>query len=230
MGFSSARLKPPSFGSASSRRWTVVASRPVLSARRLAARPVGAQSASLGPSAATIFRMELTSVVLPTPGPPVITRTLEPSARRTASRWLSARVRPVFSSTQGIARSASMAGQGGVPAAKRRSRSAISRSARCRPERNTHRCPSSVSATTSPASSSRPSAVCTRSSGTSSSPRVSAMSCSSGRPQCPSSMASASAKETPARTRIMAVRSMPSFSAMRSAVRKPMPRMSRASR
>ena len=83
--------------------------------------------------------MELTSVVLPTPGPPVMTSTLEASARRTASRWLSARVRPVFSSTQGIALSASIAGQGGAPAAKRSSRSAISRSARCRPARKTQR-------------------------------------------------------------------------------------------
>ena len=58
-----------------------------------------------------------------------------------------------------MARSASIAGQGGAPAARRRSRSAISRSARCRPARKTQRCPSSVSATTSPASSSRPSAV-----------------------------------------------------------------------
>jgi hypothetical protein len=45
-----------------------------------------------------------------------------------------------------------------------------------------------------------------------------------------SSMASASAKEMPARTRIIAVRSMPSLDAIWSAVRKPMPRMSRASR
>ena len=118
----------------------------------VAAQPVGAQSASLGPLAARIFRIELTSVVLPTPGPPVMTSALERSARRTAAFWLSASVRPVFPSTHGIARSGSIADQGGAPAAKRRSRSAISRSARCRPERNTHRCPSSASATTSPAS------------------------------------------------------------------------------
>ena len=43
-----------------------------------------------------------------------------------------------------MARSASIAGQGGAPAAKRRSRSAISRSARCRPARKTQRCPSSA--------------------------------------------------------------------------------------
>jgi hypothetical protein len=38
------RLKPPVLGSVSSRRWIVFASSPVLSARRFAARPVGAQS------------------------------------------------------------------------------------------------------------------------------------------------------------------------------------------
>jgi hypothetical protein len=42
--------------------------------------------------------------------------------------------------------------------------------------------------------------------------------------------ASASAKEMPARTRISAVFSMPSFAAIWSAVRKRMPRMSRAKR
>jgi hypothetical protein len=48
-------------------------------------------------------------------------------------------------------------------------------------------------------------------------------------PQCPSSIASVSAYEMPARTRIMAVFSTPSFMAIASAVLKPMPRMSRAS-
>ena len=47
--------------------------------------------------------MELTRVVLPTPGPPVMTSTLEASARRSASCWLSASVRPVLPSTQGMA-------------------------------------------------------------------------------------------------------------------------------
>jgi CheY-like chemotaxis protein len=59
---------------------------------------------------------------------------------------------------------------------------------------------------------------------------VRARSSSCGRPQWPSSIASASANEMPARTRISAVFSMPSFAAIWSAVRKPMPRMSRARR
>ena len=51
---------------------------------RLAARPVGAQSESLIPFAESMRRMSLTMVVLPTPGPPVMTSTLEISASRIA--------------------------------------------------------------------------------------------------------------------------------------------------
>src|SRR6267143_604953 len=68
--------------------------------------------------------------VLPTPGPPVITSTLETRATRTASRWLSASASFVRCSTQGMALSASIAGQGGFPSASALSFSAISRSAR----------------------------------------------------------------------------------------------------
>jgi hypothetical protein len=74
---------------------------PVLSDRRLAAGPVGAQSAISTVFASRILRMELTRVVLPTPGPPVITSTLEARAMRTASRWLSASASFVRCSTQG---------------------------------------------------------------------------------------------------------------------------------
>ena len=38
-----------------------------------------------------------------TPGPPVMTRTFDRSASRTASRWLSARVTPALLSTHGMA-------------------------------------------------------------------------------------------------------------------------------
>src|SRR5262245_22828468 len=60
---------------------------------------------------------EFTSVVLPTPGPPVITVTLARSATRTAAFWLSASVSFVRFSTQGIALSTSITGQGGFAAA-----------------------------------------------------------------------------------------------------------------
>ena len=66
-GLSSPRLKPPPLGSTSSSRWIVLASKPVASVMRLAARPVGAHSRISVPLAARIRRMALTMVVLPTP-------------------------------------------------------------------------------------------------------------------------------------------------------------------
>src|SRR5271166_98732 len=53
----------------------------------LTAEQIGAQSAMVMALAARIFSRELTSVVLPTPGPPVMTSTFEARATRTASRW-----------------------------------------------------------------------------------------------------------------------------------------------
>jgi hypothetical protein len=76
-----------------------------------------------------ILRIELTSVVLPTPGPPVITATLEISAVLSARLWLSASASPVRASTQGIALSASIRGRGGFRPASALSFPAISRSA-----------------------------------------------------------------------------------------------------
>src|SRR3984957_15370002 len=95
-GSVSQRLKPPLRGSASSKRWMVLAANPVLSAKRLAARPVGAHSATATAFAHRILRMELTRVVFPTPGPPVTTSSLLASANATAARWLSARPPPHF--------------------------------------------------------------------------------------------------------------------------------------
>ncbi len=129
-GCSSPRLKPPVFGSASSSRWMVRPSSPVLSVSRLAARPVGAHSATCTPLAPSTFRMEFTRVVLPTPGPPVITSTLLRTARVSASIWLGASWRPVLPSTQGIALATSIAGQGGWSDESRRSCSAITCSER----------------------------------------------------------------------------------------------------
>ena len=128
-GASSVRRKAPVLGSVSRSRWIVFASNPVLSERRLAARPVGAPSAIETFLAIRILRIELTSVVLPTPGPPVITRTLETSAVRSAWLWLSASASLVRVSTQGMALSASIDGQGGFLLASAVSFAAISRSA-----------------------------------------------------------------------------------------------------
>ena len=79
--------------------------------------------------ATRILRIELTSVVLPTPGPPVITSTLEWSAVRSAWLWLSASTNLVRAATQAIALPASIDGQGGRPPASALSLPAISRSA-----------------------------------------------------------------------------------------------------
>src|SRR5262249_55814856 len=81
-GASSVRRKAPVLGSVSSRRWMVFASSPVLSDRRLAARPVGAQSAIAAGLAPKNFRSEVTSGVLPTPGPPGKTPPLHPHRTR----------------------------------------------------------------------------------------------------------------------------------------------------
>src|SRR6516225_9001350 len=88
----------------------VFASNPVASVMRLAARPVGAQSRSSVPLAARIRKTALIIVVLPTPGPPVITTTLDFSASRMAVTWLSARLSPTCFSTQGSALSGSIEG------------------------------------------------------------------------------------------------------------------------
>src|SRR6202030_3863557 len=90
-------------GSTSSSRWMVLASKPVASVMRLAARPVGAHSRRLVLLAARMRRIALTMVVLPTPGPPVMTRTLEISASRIAATWLSARASPIRCSIHGNA-------------------------------------------------------------------------------------------------------------------------------
>src|SRR5262245_34063065 len=166
---------------------------PVASLMRLAARPVGAQSKSLTPLAARMRRIALTMVVLPTPGPPVMTRTLDMSASRIAATWLSARIIPMRFSTHGNALSGSIHGQGSVPFTSRVSRSAMLHSARCRPARNTQGISPIRSAMTVPSVNSRSSAVRTSSPGTSSSFSASGTSSSVGSPQWPSSMASVSA-------------------------------------
>ncbi len=107
----------------------VLASIPVLYERRLAARHVGAASATVMPFTTKMRRMAFTRVVLPTPGPPVITMTFDDSAFLTASLWLAARVTPSFRSTHGMAFSKSISGQAGWPVANAYSRSATTLSA-----------------------------------------------------------------------------------------------------
>ena len=64
----------------------VAASRPVSSPMRLAARPVGAVSSVLMPSASKSASMARTVVVLPVPGPPVRAITRLRAARAMAAR------------------------------------------------------------------------------------------------------------------------------------------------
>ena len=56
--------------------------------------------------------MAFTMVVLPTPGPPVMTSTLDISASRIAATWLSASASPMCFSTHGKALSGSIQGHG----------------------------------------------------------------------------------------------------------------------
>ena len=109
-GLDSLRVKRPVPGSISSRRWIVFASKPVVSVSRFAARPVGAHSRHFTPLARRIIRMEFTSVVLPTPGPPVMTTTRFARTVFSASRWLGASVLPVCCSHHATAFSKSIGG------------------------------------------------------------------------------------------------------------------------
>ena len=94
-GFSALRLKcGPPIGEYSSSRCSVIASAPVASLSRLAARPVGEASRNFSlrcwRAMITVRRL----VVFPVPGPPVSTLTLLVSAIRTASCCLAVRSIP----------------------------------------------------------------------------------------------------------------------------------------
>ena len=91
----SLRVNLPVPGSISSRRWIVFASMPVVSVSLFAARPVGAHCRHFTFFALRIVRMELTNVVFPTPGPPVMITTRFSRTVFSASRWLGASVLPV---------------------------------------------------------------------------------------------------------------------------------------
>ena len=81
------------------------------------------------PFAARMRRMALTMVVLPTPGPPVMTSTLDISASWIAATWLSAKGQDRYAPRTPRQRtlSGSIQGQGSVPFASRISRSAMVR-------------------------------------------------------------------------------------------------------
>src|SRR5438552_8894879 len=89
-----------------------------VSVSRFAARPVGAHSMHFTPLARSNIRIEFTSVVLPTPGPPVLSRTRLPRTVFSASRWLGASVLPVRCSHHAPAFSYSIGGYIGYASAR----------------------------------------------------------------------------------------------------------------
>ena len=209
----------------------VLASNPVASVIRLAARPVGAQSSSLTPLAARMRRIELTIVVLPTPGPPVITSTLDRSARRIAvhlalgerqagllldpgHRLVGVDIGPGQLAVRPALQPLGDDLLGPVEPGQKDARGLADRVGddgalgQFEVERGQDQILGDLEQAR---------------------PRAAAVRQSAGRNGLRRSLRSARS-EMPARTRIMAVFSMPSFMAIASAVLKPMPRMSRASR
>ena len=85
----------------------VRASHPVASFSRLAARPVGAARSTRADARSKIFSTALTMVVLPVPGPPVMTITLWSRAACRAWVWLSESRSSRCACTQATARPAS---------------------------------------------------------------------------------------------------------------------------
>ncbi len=190
MRFSRPREKAPNSGSISSRRWIVFASMPVCSVMRLAARPVGAASVTETSWRVSSLRMVSSSVVLPTPGPPVITETLAARMVASASRCDGASAFPVRASTRGTSLARSILPQGGAPLARSRSRSPMIVSARCRSFRKRCGSPPMVSATRLRAATSASAACSIGPTSPSRRRAASATASSRGSPVWPSSRAS----------------------------------------
>ena len=95
-GCLSFRVNLPVAGFTSSSRWIVLASMPVVSNRRFAARPVGAHNRHLTFLALKTGRIAFARVVLPTPGPPVMMSDRLVSACLSAACWLGASSLPTF--------------------------------------------------------------------------------------------------------------------------------------
>ncbi len=174
--------------------------------------------------------MERTTVVFPTPGPPVMTVTLPLIVAATADRWEFESANPVRHSTQGMARSGSIMPQAGRFSRSRRTAAAIPCSARCKGVRKRA---GRVSMGSSTRFSSWTSArIACSMIGAGISRRVTACSASTSRKaaQWPLPAISWRQCRTPAWARIRESGAMPSRWAMASAVLKPMPWMSKASR
>ena len=132
----SRRAKPTVTGSTSSRRWMVFASGPAASLRRLAARPVGAHRGD----GCALHADDLEERIHQRGFSNARTASDDHHLRRVPASMRGVGFRQVGgrSASRPTARpSGSIQGQGSVPFARRISRSAMVRSARCRPARNT---------------------------------------------------------------------------------------------
>ena len=192
----------------------VLASRPVASPSRFAARPVGAQSRHLIFLARKISSSELSSVVLPTPGPPVMMRTRLWLATLIASFWLTASSRPVFFSHHSMAFPMSITGWVDGWLAMARIFAAMPTSAARNAGRKMSVCSPICSSTSSRFTSSRASASRTKFSSTASNMVACSISISRGNAQCPELVASSKVCEIPAHARMIESRGMPTFSAI----------------
>ena len=236
-GWDSLLVKPPPAGSYFSSRWIVEAKPPVVSARRCAARPVGAARCTRTFFAFRISTRARKIVVFPVPGPPVRIVNLCVRAWRTAVRWSSWKAKPALSSAHFTAASALIGGRPLATRLRRASTSAIFCSARSL-------CGSWIRAepgkgAVTPATAWRMSALLSTRAWMRASTSFESVSSwfdeyptrsASRKAVWPSSCSVSSAKMRPASRRGAASLAKPRLIAMRSAVLKPMPSISRATR
>ena len=221
------RLNPPAEYSSS--RWMVFASRPVASARRFAARPVGAHRSTRScrrPSASTMAR---TRVVLPVPGPPVMIRSRLAQAAWTASCCNGESVMPAALSKASMDAETSTLPVGARAAASRARIVAAACSGPARRGRPASGPASTCSSAIAPRAARAPIAASQASPAAPVSFPHAAFSFSRGCHTCPPSAASARACRMEASSRAGASSGTPSFRAMASAVGKAMPATSSAS-
>ena len=200
-------------------RWIVLASWPVSSDMRFAARPVGAARNTFSPFSIRMRMIALSVVVLPVPGPPVRIRRPFSSAARIASFCSCAYRMPSLRSISSISRSTPTIGSGGYRSIMRM-RSALYTSQRCCFGRKIKSRPLKFSQTASKSLQSAYSAACASSSGTPSICAAAAQSLSAGRQVWPLSRLWRSTYKTPALTRSAFARSYSSDSASLSATAK----------
>ncbi len=180
----------------SKRRWIVVALAPVASCKRLAALPVGAANSTFCPAVCAWCRTRRKIVVLPVPGPPVITVTPPDRACRTACSCSADRLRTLRPAASTIvAGSVSDTSNSSCCLLARANRiisRAVSRSAKCKRGRYTRGAASIVSSVKRPAAARSVTACSQREARTFSCFSTSRMRTGNGKHICPLCMASCS--------------------------------------